>query len=163
MPGRSHGRWNLVGYSPWGRKESDTTEQLHFHFTLRHSVLRAPTPFLYHHSSHGWLRCQSFTSLGRCASMPRGTQQQHTLAGELPAACSAGDPSFQSQVPALHVSHHMGGAPSCPDPRPPFIGVAGNRGCPLLPVFRAHVAQSSRTVAAFSNLPDSAGLHFMGA
>ena len=21
-----------VGYSPWGRKESDTTEQLHFHF-----------------------------------------------------------------------------------------------------------------------------------
>ena len=24
----------LVGYSPWGRKESDTTEQLHFHFLL---------------------------------------------------------------------------------------------------------------------------------
>ena len=23
---------NLVGYSPWGHKESDTTEQLHFHF-----------------------------------------------------------------------------------------------------------------------------------
>ena len=22
----------LVGYSPWGRKESDTTERLHFHF-----------------------------------------------------------------------------------------------------------------------------------
>ena len=25
---------NLVCYSPWGRKESDTTEQLHFHFLL---------------------------------------------------------------------------------------------------------------------------------
>ena len=25
---------NLVGYSPWGRKELDTTEQLHFHFPL---------------------------------------------------------------------------------------------------------------------------------
>ena len=24
--------WSLVGYSPWGRKESDTTEQLHFLF-----------------------------------------------------------------------------------------------------------------------------------
>ena len=24
----------LVGYSPWGREESDTTEQLHFHFSL---------------------------------------------------------------------------------------------------------------------------------
>ena len=23
-----------MGYSPWGRKESDTTEQLHFHFLL---------------------------------------------------------------------------------------------------------------------------------
>ena len=32
LPGKSHGQRNLVGYSPWGRKESDTTEQLHFHF-----------------------------------------------------------------------------------------------------------------------------------
>ena len=32
MPGKSHGQRSLVGYSPWGRKESDTTEQLHFHF-----------------------------------------------------------------------------------------------------------------------------------
>ena len=31
LPGKSHGRRNLVGYSPGGRKESDTTEQLHFH------------------------------------------------------------------------------------------------------------------------------------
>ena len=28
MPGKSHGQRSLVGYSPWGRKESDTTEQL---------------------------------------------------------------------------------------------------------------------------------------
>ena len=32
LPGESHGRRSLVGYSPWGRKESDTTEQLHFPF-----------------------------------------------------------------------------------------------------------------------------------
>ena len=25
---------SLVGYSPWGIKESDTTERLHFHFLL---------------------------------------------------------------------------------------------------------------------------------
>ena len=31
-PGKSHGPRSLVGYSPWGRKESDTTEWLHFHF-----------------------------------------------------------------------------------------------------------------------------------
>ena len=25
---------SLVGYSPWGCKESDTTERLHFHYEL---------------------------------------------------------------------------------------------------------------------------------
>jgi len=34
LPGRSHGRRSLVGCSPWGRKESDTIERLHFHFSL---------------------------------------------------------------------------------------------------------------------------------
>ena len=33
-PGKSHGRRSLVGCSPWGLEESDTTEQLHFHFSL---------------------------------------------------------------------------------------------------------------------------------
>ena len=31
---RIHGRRSLVGYSPRGREESDTTERLHFHFSL---------------------------------------------------------------------------------------------------------------------------------
>ena len=29
LPGKSHGRRSPVGYSPWGHKESDTTEGLH--------------------------------------------------------------------------------------------------------------------------------------
>ena len=33
LPGNSHG-WSLVGCSPWGREESDTTERLHFHVSL---------------------------------------------------------------------------------------------------------------------------------
>ena len=34
LPGKSHGWRSLVGYSPWGRKESDTTDRLHvFHLT----------------------------------------------------------------------------------------------------------------------------------
>ena len=28
LPGESHGQRSLAGYSPWGRRESDTTEQL---------------------------------------------------------------------------------------------------------------------------------------
>ena len=35
LPGESHRRRSLVGYSSWGRKESVTAERLHFHFTLR--------------------------------------------------------------------------------------------------------------------------------
>ena len=33
-PGKSQGQRSLVGCSPWGRYESDTTEWLHFHFSL---------------------------------------------------------------------------------------------------------------------------------
>ena len=38
LPGKSPGQRSLVGYSPWGRKESDTTERLniHFHFQSHH-------------------------------------------------------------------------------------------------------------------------------
>ena len=44
----SHGWRSLVGYSPRGGKESDTTEQLHFHFLPSLVFLR---PFLWHQAS----------------------------------------------------------------------------------------------------------------
>ena len=34
LPGQSHGQRSLVGCSPWSREKSDTTERLHFHFSL---------------------------------------------------------------------------------------------------------------------------------
>ena len=34
LPGESRGRRSLVGCSPWGLEESDTTERLPFHFSL---------------------------------------------------------------------------------------------------------------------------------
>ena len=34
LPGKSHGQRSLVGCSPWGCEESDTTDRLHFHFSL---------------------------------------------------------------------------------------------------------------------------------
>ena len=34
LPGKSHGQRSLVYCNPWGREESDTTERLHFHFSL---------------------------------------------------------------------------------------------------------------------------------
>ena len=34
LPAKSHGRRSPVGCSPWAREEWDTTERLHFHFSL---------------------------------------------------------------------------------------------------------------------------------
>ena len=34
LPGESHGWRSLVGYTPWGRKESDMTERLHYCYSL---------------------------------------------------------------------------------------------------------------------------------
>ena len=34
LPGKSHGQRSLVGYSPWGRQELDSTGRLHFHFSV---------------------------------------------------------------------------------------------------------------------------------
>ena len=34
LSGKSHGQRSLAGCSPWGLEESDTTERLHFHFSL---------------------------------------------------------------------------------------------------------------------------------
>ena len=34
LSGKSHGRRSLVGCSPWGHEVLDTTERLHFHFSL---------------------------------------------------------------------------------------------------------------------------------
>ena len=45
LPGQSHGQRSLVGYSPWGHKESDTTERLQFtslHFLSGSEVKSLP-------------------------------------------------------------------------------------------------------------------------
>ena len=38
LPGKFHGGRNLVGYSSWGHKELDTTERLHFHFSISEPI-----------------------------------------------------------------------------------------------------------------------------
>ena len=47
LPGKSHGWRSLVGYSPWGREELDTTERLHFNFSLSSSGEGNGNPFQY--------------------------------------------------------------------------------------------------------------------
>ena len=54
LPGKSHGQRSLIGYSPWGRKESDTTEQLYL-------KLHVPSYTIISDSSY-----HSFLSLRAC-------------------------------------------------------------------------------------------------
>ena len=53
LPGKSHGQRSLIGYSPWGRKESDMTEWCHFHFLIqvRISLICLLVGFSYMHAS----------------------------------------------------------------------------------------------------------------
>ena len=45
LPGKSHRQRSLVGYSPWGRKESDTTERLHLLYKgWEGKILQVPSP-----------------------------------------------------------------------------------------------------------------------
>ena len=57
LPGKSHGQRSLVGCSPWGLQESDTTERLHFHFSLFTFIhwrrKWQPTPVFLPGESHG--------------------------------------------------------------------------------------------------------------
>ena len=46
MPGESYGRRILVGYSPQGRKKSDTTERLHFHFHYEREAYGSVSEFI---------------------------------------------------------------------------------------------------------------------
>ena len=48
QPRESQGRKSLVGYSPWGRKESDTTERLHFTPPGGHRKLSGVPPEVRH-------------------------------------------------------------------------------------------------------------------
>ena len=56
LPGKFHGQRNLVGYSPWGRKESNTAEQLHFT-----SVTSAFRPYLKLEPAAMKVLCQDFS------------------------------------------------------------------------------------------------------
>ena len=47
LPGKSHGWRSLVGCSPWGREESDMSEQLHFHLSLSCTGEESGNPLQY--------------------------------------------------------------------------------------------------------------------
>ena len=78
LPGRSHGRRNLVRYSPRGHKELDTTEWLHFQNHCR-----------------WWLQPWNLKTLAlwkKCYNQPRQhiNKQRHYFANKGPSSQSSG-------------------------------------------------------------------------
>ena len=100
LPWKSHGWRSLVGYSPWGGTESDTTEQLPFHFSLsctgqgkgdplQCSFLETPrdggawwAPVYGVTQSWTWLK-QLSSSIGGCIGFLGPPQQKHNALGSL--------------------------------------------------------------------------------
>ena len=78
LSGKSHGQGRLVGYSPWGCKESDTTERLSFSFTWTTQRLTQIYPavsplclgFLH---SHG---CNQLLATQCCSVLPKEARRQ---------------------------------------------------------------------------------------
>ena len=56
LPGESHGQRSQAGYSPWGHKELDTTEQVSTHITCQCSTVYITRIFFTHSSVDGHLR-----------------------------------------------------------------------------------------------------------
>ena len=71
---KSHGWRSLVGCSPWGRSESDTTERLHFHALEKEWQ---PTTVFLPGESQGWWSLVGCRLWGRTESdMTEVTSQQ---------------------------------------------------------------------------------------
>ena len=68
-----HGPRSLVGYSPWGHEESDTTERLRFHFSL----------FTFLHWRRKWQPTPVF--------LPGETQGRGSLVSCHPLSCTESD------------------------------------------------------------------------
>ena len=69
LPGKSHGRRSLVGCGPWDRKELDSTQQLHFHFSL------------------SWIRKGNDNPL-QCSFLPGESQGRGSLVGYRLCGCT---------------------------------------------------------------------------
>ena len=85
LPGKSHGQRSLVGCCLWGRIVSDTTERLHFDFSLFMHWRRKwqPTPVFLPGKSQGWGSLVGCRLWGRTESdtteAPQQQQQQQQL------------------------------------------------------------------------------------
>ena len=105
LPGKSHGQRSLIGYSPWGHKESDMTERLHFHFSLSCPTLCDPMDCSPPGSSvHGVLlaRILEWVAIpfSRGSSQPRGGIESPALQPDSLPSEPTGKPQSKQKIKA---------------------------------------------------------------
>ena len=87
LPGKSHGQRSLIGHSPWGRKESDTTKRFQFFFwftgmTSRDLWIGKPPAMLCRGPGLVRRPCRKEGDIFRCIPLklsPQGSQPAHSL------------------------------------------------------------------------------------
>ena len=79
LPGKFHGWRSLVDYSPWGHRESDTAERLHFlsFYSCFYRRKWQPTPVFLPGESHGRRGLVGY-SLWGCKELDMTKQLTHT-------------------------------------------------------------------------------------
>ena len=80
-----HGQRSLVGCSPWGRKELDTTKRLHFHFSLFHALEKEM-------ATHSSVLAWRIPGTGE----PGGLPSMGSHRGGHPLVLALGSPNFPS-------------------------------------------------------------------
>ena len=117
LPGKSHGRRSLVGCSPWGCEESNTTKRLHFHFSLsctgegngnplQCSCLENPR------DGGAWWAgvygvAQSWTRLKRLSSRSSNCANQLTIRTNFESVCCASETSVTCQLYCNEILKNM--------------------------------------------------------
>ena len=66
LPGESQGQRSLVGCSPWGRKESDMTERLHFTSLHFPQILNVINTMII---CRDYIKAETFNIIGVCISV----------------------------------------------------------------------------------------------
>ena len=108
LSGKSHGQRSLVGYSPWGRKESDMTEPL----TLTYLIIKEQTRLSSSQNLPNFLKSHIQISVQFSCSVMSDSLQPHGLQHtRLPC------PSPMPELTQTHV-HQVGDAIQPPHPLP---------------------------------------------
>ena len=107
LPGKFHGRRSLVGYSLWGRKESDMTERLHslthdFFSSVNEYLPNLQSCFLFLAENHEGLTDTKLTSSPDIRVWGQDSLQQPkpSILEEPPGAGAVQLPPFSSGSPA---------------------------------------------------------------